>query len=435
MCSLGNPAVTSVKRNDIMKNAEVLIIGGGSAGMAATISAREQGIDNVLIIERAPYLGGILRQCIHNGFGIHKFKEDLTGVEYSKKYVDKLIAMHIPYLTGTFVLSVSHDLTVTVINSADGLIDIQAKAIVLAMGCREKPRGALLIPGSRPAGILTAGTAQKYLNIEGYLPGKKVVILGSGDIGLIMARQFTLEGAKVEAVVEIMPYSSGLARNISQCLDDFGIPISYNSTVIDIRGKKRVEAVTIANVDENRKSIPGTERDIICDTLLISAGLIPENELSKEAGIVLSDATKGAVVDDSLQTSIPGIFACGNVLHVHDMVDHVSTEGEFAGKNAALFAQGKLAPAAHSDSIPIVDGEGINGTVPQYIRRDGEEKQIRLMFRPRRIYKNCYICVDADDRCVLRKKYMVLAPGEMCEISVNREMLDAAASVTVRVEI
>ena len=412
-----------MRGSEIVKYIDVLVIGGGSAGMSAAISAREQGIDNVLILERASYLGGVLRQCIHNGFGVHKFKEDLTGTEYAKKYVDKILEMHIPYLTDTFVLNVSKSLTATAMNSTDGLFDIQAKAIVLAMGCRERPRGALLIPGSRPAGIFNAGTAQKYLNIEGYLPGKKVVILGSGDIGLIMARQFTLEGAKVEEVVEIMPYSSGLARNISQCLNDFNIPISYNSTVIDIRGKKRVETVTVANVDKNRKPIPGTERDIACDTLLISAGLIPENELSKEAGIVISDATKGAVVDDFLQTSIPGVFACGNVLHVHDMVDYVSAEGEFAGKNAALFAQDKLLPFSHADSVPIADGEGINGTVPQYIRRDHEEKQIRLMFRPKKIYKNCYVCVDVDDQCVLRKKCMVLAPGEMCEISINRDML------------
>jgi len=420
-----------------MKNVDVLIIGGGSAGMAAAISAREQGISNVLILERAPYLGGVLRQCIHNGFGIHKFKEDLTGVEYAKKYIDKIIQMHIPYLTNTFVTNLSSDLTVASINSVNGLMDIRGKAIVLAMGCRERSRGALLIPGTRPAGVFTAGTAQKYLNIEGYLPGKRVVILGSGDIGLIMARQFTLEGAKVEAVIEIMPFSSGLARNISQCLNDFGIPISYNSTVVNIKGRKRVEAVTIADVDENRNPIPGTERDIVCDTLLISAGLIPENELSKEAGIILSDTTKGAVVDDFLQTSVTGVFSCGNVLHVHDMVDYVSMESEVAGKNAALFAQGKLEAASFHDSIPVIDGDGIMGTVPQYIRRYGNEKEIRLMFRPRSLYKNCYVCVDADGQCILRKKRVVLAPGEMSEIRINREMFSNAngSGIIVRIEV
>jgi len=419
-----------------MKNVDVLIIGGGSAGMAAAISAREQGISNVLILERANYLGGVLRQCIHNGFGIHKFKEDLTGIEYAQKYIDKILEMNIPYLTNTFVLNLSKDLTITSINSVNGLMDIQAKAIVLAMGCRERSRGALLIPGTRPAGVFTAGTAQRYLNLEGYLPGKKVVILGSGDIGLIMARQFTLEGAKVEAVVEIMPFSSGLARNISQCLNDFGIPISYNSTVVNIKGRKRVEAVTIADVDEHRIPISGTERDIICDTLLISAGLIPENELSKEAGIILSDRTKGAVVDDFLQTSIPGVFSCGNVLHVHDMVDHVSIESEIAGKNAALFVQGKLAATSFHDNISVIDGDGIMGTVPQYIHRHGNEEQIRLMFRPRKLYKNCYVCVDTGGQCILRKKRMVLTPGEMSEITINQDILaNANDSIIIRVEV
>jgi NADPH-dependent 2,4-dienoyl-CoA reductase/sulfur reductase-like enzyme len=419
-----------------MRYVDILIVGGGSAGLAAAIAAKQQGVQEILIVERAPYLGGILRQCIHNGFGMHKFGEDLTGVEYAKRYVDQINDLGISYLTDTFVLDISPELAITMMNPTDGLIDIQAKAVVLAMGCRERSRGALLIPGSRCAGIFTAGTAQRFLNIEGYLPGRRVVILGSGDIGLIMARQFTIEGAKVEAVVEIMPHSSGLARNIVQCLEDFCIPIYYNSTVVDIHGRDRVEAVTIAEVDENRQPIASTEWVAPCDTLLISAGLIPENELSKGAGIALADSTKGAEVDETFQTSLPGVFSCGNVLHVHDLVDYVSLESEAAGRNAARYVQGTLPAVPHQGSIPVQDGEGVRGVVPQYIRRSGDTgDKIRFMFRPDRVYKDCTICFDVDGQLVARKKARVLVPGEMSEIVVARNLINSdAAGITVRIE-
>lgn len=418
-----------------MKPIDVLIIGGGSAGMAAGLAAKEQGIENLLILERAPYLGGILRQCIHNGFGLHRFDEELTGVEYAQRYADMVAELNIPYKTDTFVLEIRPDRTVTTVSEKGGLETFSAKAIVLATGCRERPRGALLIPGTRPAGVFTAGTAQKYLNLEGFLPGKRAVILGSGDIGLIMARQFTLEGIKVEEVVEIMPYSSGLSRNISQCLNDFGIPISFSSTVVEIKGRSRVEGVTVAKVDERRKPIPGTEREIACDTLLISAGLIPENELAKGAGVALSPATRGAAVDDAFHTSVPGIFSCGNALHVNDLVDNVSQEGAQAGKNAALYALGGLHSPGRADCVTVLDGAGVSGVVPQFIRKTGEEEKIGLMFRPRNVFKNHSVCAYAGDACVFRKKAFFLAPGELCRVQIDRKLLAGAGeTITVRIE-
>ncbi len=419
-----------------MKQAELVVIGGGSAGLSAAIEAKKQGIDDILVLERSAYLGGILRQCIHNGFGVHKYKEDLTGVEFAKRISDEAIEAGFPCMQNTFALSISRDKVITAMNPEEGLFEIQAKAIILAMGCRERPRGALMIPGSRCAGILTAGTAQRYLNLDGYLPGRKIVILGSGDIGLIMARQFVIEGAKVERVVEIMPYSSGLARNISQCLEDFNIPISYNSTVIHIQGKGRVECVTVAQVDDQRRPIPGTEFDIPCDCLILSAGLIPENELSKSAGIRLSPATKGPIVDDDLMTSLPGVFSCGNVLHVHDLVDHVSAEGARAGANAARYLRAQpKAEQSEQPAIPVEDGFGVNGAVPQFVHRQGSDK-VDFMFRPRGKYTNCKVCVDLDGTCVKQVKKMVLTPGEMCTLSVDRELLRGAADkITLRVEV
>lgn len=415
-----------------MKTVDLIVIGGGSAGLSAAIAARKQGIQDILVLERSPYLGGILRQCIHNGFGIHKYNEDLTGVEFAKRIADEARELDIPCLCQTFALDITPEKVVTVMNPTDGLFRIQAKAIILAMGCRERSRGALMIPGTRCAGVITAGTAQRYLNLDGYLPGKRIVILGSGDIGLIMARQFTVEGAKVERVVEIMPYSSGLARNISQCIEDFDIPISYSSTVTQIKGHGRIKSVVVSQVDHDRRPIPGTEFEIPCDTLLISAGLIPENELSKSAGITLSSATKGAIVDDFLMTSLPGVFSCGNVLHVHDLVDHVSAEGTQAGINAARYLHGDV-PSC--EAISVESGFGVNGAVPQMVRRKGDET-VNFMFRPKDKFPACRICVDVDGVCVKQFRRPVLTPGEMCSFSVDRALLNQAKkTITVRVEV
>ena len=313
----------------------MVIIGGGPAGLAAAVSAKKAGVESILILERDMELGGILNQCIHNGFGLHTFQEELTGPEYADRFIAQVRELGIAYKLHTMVMDISPQKVVTAMNGSDGMIRIQAKAIVLAMGCRERARGALNIPGYRPAGIFSAGTAQRLVNMEGYLPGREVVILGSGDIGLIMARRMTLEGAKVKVVAELMPYSGGLKRNIVQCLDDYGIPLKLSHTVVDIKGKERLEGVTLAQVDENGKPIPGTEETYTCDTLLLSVGLIPENELSKEMGVELDSVTNGPVVNESLETSVPGVFACGNVLHVHDLVDYVSEEAQRAGANAA----------------------------------------------------------------------------------------------------
>ena len=416
-----------------MRTAELVIIGGGSAGLSAAIEARKQGIQDILVLERSSYLGGILRQCIHNGFGVHKYKEDLTGVEFAKRIADEARALDIPCLQNTFALDISPEKVITAMNPTDGLFEIQAKAIILAMGCRERPRGALMIPGSRCAGILTAGTAQRYLNLEGYMPGKKIVILGSGDIGLIMARQFVIEGATVERVVEIMPYSSGLARNISQCLNDFDIPISYNSTVIQIKGKGRVQAVTVAQVDENRRPIPGTEMEFDVDTILLSVGLIPENELTKQAGIEMDPRTKGAVVYENMETSIPGVFACGNVVQVHDLVDFVSGESELAGVAAAKYVQN--GPVQEGRVLAVKPGKDLGYTLPQRIRVEGVEKSTNVSFRVRRICGKSTILVKSGDQVIAKFKREGLAPGEMEHIALPRVLLDKAPVDELTIEI
>src|SRR5699024_9999683 len=329
-----------------MKNYDIVIVGGGPAGLAAAVSAKRNGIESIMILERDKELGGILNQCIHNGFGLHTFKEELTGPEYAQRFIDQVKEMQIEYRLNTMVMDISPRKIVTAMNREEGLFEIQAKAVILAMGCRERSRGALNIPGYRPAGIFSAGTAQRLVNMEGLMPGREVVILGSGDIGLIMARRMTLEGAKVKVVAELMPYSGALKRNIVQCLDDYGIPLKLSHTVVDIKGKERLEGVTLAEVDQNGKPIPGTEEEYSCDTLLLSVGLIPENELSRGMGVEMSRVTSGPVVNESLETNIEGVFACGNVLHVHDLVDFVSEEAAAAGKHAAAYVKGESRPGS-----------------------------------------------------------------------------------------
>ena len=406
---------------------EIVIIGGGPAGLAAAISARESGVEDVLIIEREPELGGILNQCIHNGFGLHTFKEELTGPEYAARFIEKAEEMAIPHWVSTTVVDLARQgdsLFVTCVSRERGLQIVEAGTVVLAMGCRERPRGALNIPGTRPAGIFSAGTAQRLVNLEGYLPGKEVVILGSGDIGLIMARRMTLEGAKVKCVAELMPYSGGLKRNIVQCLNDYGIPLKLSHTVIDIQGKERVTGVTIAQVDERSKPIPGTEEHIPCDTLLLSVGLIPENELSKAVGVELSPVTNGPQVNESLETSIPGVFACGNVLHVHDLVDYVSEEAQQAGKHAAAYVQGQR--EVQGREIPLKPQGAARYTVPMSLspQRMGEETVIR--FRVGRNIRKGVVKVFGDDKLLYSRKRPVMAPGEMEQVIFKREWLTGA---------
>ncbi len=418
-----------------MIKVDVLVVGAGPAGLAAAIAAKEAGIHNLLVLERENNPGGILRQCIHNGFGLHRFKEELTGPEYAQRDIDRAAELNIPVQCGATVLTVEEDHTVTAISREHGLQVFHAGAVVLAMGCRERPRGALATPGTRCAGIFSAGTAQKFVNLEGYMPGKRVLILGSGDIGLIMARRMTLQGAKVLACVEIMPFSSGLNRNIVQCLQDFNIPLMLSHTVIDIRGRDRLTGVTVARVDENRNPIPGTQKDFDCDTLLLSVGLIPENELSEGANVKLSPVTGGAVVDDMLQTSVPGIFACGNVLHVHDLVDFVSAESLRAGKAAADYVQGKK-PAGREANV--LDGEGVRGAVPQklHIPEEGETAApVDIMFRPARVYENASVVVRAGNVELLRKKNRILTPGEMAVVTLTDKMIQALSAQDVVVEI
>ena len=410
---------------------ELVIIGGGPAGMSAAVAAYESGIRDILILERDKALGGILQQCIHNGFGLHKFGEELTGPEYAWKYEQKVQELGIPVKLGTMVLDITEDKVITATNEEDGIFQIQAKAIILAMGCRERSKGALNIPGSRPAGIYSAGTAQKYVNRMGYMPGKEVVILGSGDIGLIMARRMTLEGAKVHAVCELMPYSGGLVRNIEQCLNDFNIPLKLSHTVVNIHGRERLEGVTIAKVDERRKPIAGTEEYIPCDTLLLSVGLIPENELSKSAGVSLDRITSGAVVDQNRQTSVEGIFACGNVLHVHDLVDYVSEESEIAGKSAADYILGQN--QAEKVNIPVKTDGKIRYTVPQVIT---EKKDISVFFRVADIYHNVTVNVydDKQEKVFSRKKLKV-APGEMESIVLKSAAFENAKELHFELEV
>lgn len=411
-----------------MKVTDLVIIGGGPAGMSAAVSAYENGVRDILILEREPSLGGILVQCIHNGFGLHKFKEELTGPEYAAKYEEKVRKLGISFKLNTTVLDISDDKTVTATNETDGIFKVKAKAIILAMGCRERPKGALNIAGTRPSGIYSAGTAQKLVNIMGYMPGKNVVILGSGDIGLIMARRMTLEGANVKAVCELMPYSGGLARNIEQCLNDFNIPLKLSHTVVKIHGKERLTGVTVAKVDDNKRPILGTEEYIECDTLLLSVGLIPENELTKSAGIELDSITNGAVVDQNRETSKSGIFACGNVLHVHDLVDFVSDESEIAGKSAAMYIKESL---KKERSIRIETDGKIRYTVPQYITQN---KDVKVYFRTSDVYRNVSINVYSNGKKVLSNKKKRCAPAEMESIVLKKEIIDNANVIKFELE-
>ena len=416
---------------------DIVIVGGGPAGLAAAVAAKKAGTDSILIIERDKELGGILNQCIHNGFGLHTFKEELTGPEYAYRFIEQVYDLGIEYKLDTMVMDISRDKVVTAMNREEGMFQIQASAVILAMGCRERPRGALNIPGYRPAGIYSAGTAQRLVNMEGYMPGREVVILGSGDIGLIMARRMTFEGAIVKVVAELMPFSGGLKRNIVQCLDDYGIPLKLSHTIVDIEGKERVTAVTIAQVGPDMKPIPGTEERYTCDTLLLSTGLIPENELSRGAGVEMNAVTSGPIVNEILETSIPGVFACGNVLHVHDLVDYVSEEATRAGTNAAKYVQGGCADEKNDTDIRLVATEGARYTVPSTINVSRMEDNLTVRFRVGAVYKDSYVSVFFDDERVQHRKKRIMAPGEMEQIILQKKKLadyPDLRTITVKIE-
>lgn len=417
-----------------MKNYDLVVVGGGPAGLAAAIAAKENKIDSILILERDNELGGILNQCIHNGFGLHTFKEELTGPEYADRFIQRVKELNIEYKLNTMVMDINSDKVVTAMNREEGLFTINAKSVILAMGCRERPRGALNIPGYRPAGIYSAGTAQRLVNIEGYLPGREVVILGSGDIGLIMARRMTLEGAKVKVVAELMPYSGGLKRNIVQCLDDNDIPLKLSHTVVDIKGKERVEGITIAEVKDG-KPVKGTEEFYSCDTLLLSCGLIPENELSRQMGVEINPITNGPCVNESLEASVEGVFACGNVLHVHDLVDFVSQEAATAGRNAAKYIiEGKK---LSQKTIEIKAVDGVRYTVPKTINVENMDDELTVRFRVAGVFKNSYISTYLNDKRISHKKRRVMAPGEMEQVVLKKEELrcfEDLSNITIKIE-
>lgn len=412
-----------------MEKRELVIIGGGPAGLAAAVSAKKEGVEDILILERESESGGILNQCIHNGFGLHTFREELTGPEYAARYRLQAEELRIPCATDTMVLDITPDKVITAVSRTGGLRQICAKAIILAMGCRERPRGALNIPGRRPAGIYTAGTAQRLVNMEGFLPGKEVVVLGSGDIGLIMARRMTLEGAKVKVVAEIMPFSGGLKRNIVQCLNDFDIPLKLSHTIVDIQGTERVEGVTIAQVDERKCPVPGTEETYSCDTILLSCGLIPENELSGQMGAELNPITNGPFVDESFETNLPGVFACGNVLHVHDLVDYVSEEAARAGAHAAAYLRGTCGERDSSRAVRIRTDGGVRYTIPNFIQTDRLTEETVIRFRVGDVVKNCYTSLYINGERILHKKRRVVAPGEMEELRLPRKAVEEIGTV------
>ena len=403
---------------------DLIVVGGGPAGLAAAYEAKKQGVEKILILERDKELGGILNQCIHNGFGLHTFKEELTGPEYAERFIKMVKETDIEVRLDTMVLQIEKDKSVHAINTINGYMILKAKSIILAMGCRERTRGAIAIPGDRPSGVLTAGAAQRYINMEGYMPGKEVLILGSGDIGLIMARRMTLEGAKVKGVVELMPYSNGLNRNIVQCLNDYDIPLYLSHTVIDIIGKDRLEKVIIARVDENRNPIKGTEIEFNVDTLLLSVGLIPENELSTKAGINKDNRTNGLIVNESMETSIEGIFACGNVLHVHDLVDFVSEESKRAGKSAAIYLKSELYYSNYSNYLNIKNGKNINYVVPQKINIEAIEDKLTMLMRVNNIYHNKKIVVKCGKSIIAQFSRKHLAPSEMEKILISKSILE-----------
>ncbi len=407
-----------------MISCDLAVIGAGPAGLAAAIAAREAGVEDILVLERDEAAGGILNQCIHSGFGLHTFQEELTGPEYAARFRARAEELGIPIRLGVMVLGLGSDRVLTLTSRERGLEQLRAGAVILAMGCRERPRGALNIPGYRPAGIYTAGTAQRLVNMEGLLPGREIVILGSGDIGLIMARRMTLEGAHVQCVAELLPYSGGLKRNIVQCLDDYGIPLRLSHTVVNIRGRERVEGVTLAQVGPDRRPVPGTEEDIPCDTLLLSVGLLPENELSEGAGVALDPVTGGPVVGEDFSTSVPGVFACGNALHVHDLVDFVSQEAAAAGRSAARFLKG--GPPA-GPVIPIRCRDGVRYTVPQHLAVEAMPPEVTVRFRVSAPFREKYLACYINGTRVFHGKKRIMAPGEMEQYTLRRAALPADA--------